>query len=153
MTKAATYNQWCIEPGVDFRANLRRTDKSLPKIDNPNYDSNCPVSIDNPRQITAPKDLTGYAAKMDIRAEEDFTSDLIVSLEDGSGITLGSPDPADGTIEIFIDNTVTDDAAFTSRINRDVYYSLALKPAGGDIQPILRGRIKIVDSITDYTGF
>jgi hypothetical protein len=153
MTKAATYNQWCIEPGADFRVNLRRTDKSLPKIANPNYDSDCPPSVDNPLQITAPKDLTGYTAKMDIRADEDVASTLLISLETGSGITIGSPDPADGTIEIFIDNTVTIGTEFLDRVNNDVYYALALKPSGGDIQPILRGRIRIADPVTDYSGF
>jgi hypothetical protein len=152
-TKAAIYNQWCIVTGVDFRKNLRRTDKSLPKIDNPNFNPDCPVSISNPRQITAPKDLTGYGAIMDIRAAEDYTSALLVTISDGLGITIGSPDPADGTIELFIDNTVTGAAPFTNYINQDVYFNLVLiPPASGDLQPILRGRIKVLDSITDLTG-
>ncbi len=150
--KAAIYNQWCITTGADFRKNLRYTDKSLDPIENPNFDEDCPVTASNQRLIAAPKDLTGYTAKMDIREREDVSSTLLISLTDTSGITIGSPNPTDGTIEIFIDNAVTNVTPFTDYKGEKVYYNLVLIESGGDVQPVLRGSIRILDSITDLTG-
>lgn len=150
--KAAEYNGWCIVIGQDFRQKFVVKDPSLPKVDNPDYDSDYPEDpITNPKQIFQPKDLTGYSAKMTIRQQNNLTSDELITLEVGSGITLGSPTPTDGTVELFIDSTVTDDAEFTGNVG-DNYYDFWLIPADPeDNQRLLFGIIEVVEPVTDVT--
>lgn len=151
--EAETYNRWKITIGLAFEANLRHTDKTLDKIENPNFDSSCPVSPSNPRTINAPKDLTGYGAIMDIRETAANDSTLLKTLSTtGGGITIGSPDPADGTIKLFIDNLDTADPSIADFARRDVHYCLVLIPPAGEAFAILEGTIYIAECPTDISG-
>ena len=119
MSAGKQYDGWIIVTGQDFRQKLVVRDASQPKISNP--DSSC-SNPSAPTRIFPPKDLTGWTAKMDIRATAAVSGTLIKSLVSGSGITLGTPDPADGTVELFIDSTETKAAPFTNYKGARVFY-------------------------------
>lgn len=85
-------------------------------------------------QAATPNDLTGYSARMDIRARESSES-AALSLTSGSGLTLGG---AAGTVVITI--TATQAAALTA--GRYVY-DLEVESAGGVVTTLLSGRIVV----------
>jgi len=141
---AVKYDGWEIVTGQDFRQKIILRDTTKPKIKNPNYSSCNP---DSKEYIYPPKDLTDCTGKMDIRVANDSTSELIISLETGAGMTFGSPDPIDGTIELFIDNTVT--AGFIPYKGR-VYFDLFFTPPSPqDNMRIIYGQILIIEAVTD----
>lgn len=151
--KAVEYNGWCIVLGQDFRQKFVVKDPSLPQVDNPDYDPDYPEDITNRKLIYQPKDLTGWDAKMTIRDAAGLSGNEIITLDTPAGatngITIGSVDPTDGTIELFIDNTVTEIAPFIDNVG-NVYYDLWLiPPTPQDNQRILFGTIEIVEPVTD----
>lgn len=144
MSKSAEFNSWCITVGVDFRQFMFIKDPTLPKVNNPYYD---PIKADAPnnrKTVYQPKDLTGYGAKMTIANQAGVA---LITLTESSGITImGSA----GRIELFIDNTVTKVSPFMEEAGSDAKYDLFLfPPSGGDIIPIIRGKIPILGTITD----
>jgi len=144
----AKYDGWCIVTGQDFRQIFFVKDPTLPKIPNPDYDPDYPQSDNNRKEIYQPKDLTGYAAKMDVRAGEDRASDLLVSLETGSGITIIG---VEGSVEVFIDNNVTNSDPILSAADTEAFYDIFLIPpvVTDDVQRIFGGEIKIKGSTTN----
>lgn len=140
------YNEWRIVTGQDFREIFHLKDPELPQVDNPDYDPKCVESPDNRKKLYQDKDLTGYSAKMDIR---DNSGTLIISLETGSGITLGQPNPEDGTVEIFIDNTVTKISPISDNIGKLKYDLFIIPPLPEDNKRILYGTIEVIAAITD----
>lgn len=151
VAKAIEFNGWCIVTGQDFREIISVKDPSLPKIPNPEFDPECEEDpIKNPKELFQPKDLTGFSSKMDIRTKEGHQlGTLIIALATGgNGIIIGSPNPTDGIVEIFIDNLVTKISPISENLG-DQFYDLFLIPSLGDNQRISFGKIKIVDATTD----
>ena len=84
--------------------------------------------------------LTGYTARMQVR-ETYSSASTIVSLTDGSGITLGG---AAGTIAILISATTT--AALTAPFSG--VYDLELVSAGGVVTRLLQGAATVTPEVT-----
>lgn len=84
--------------------------------------------------------LTGYSARMQVR-ETYSSSSTIVSLTNGSGITLGG---AAGTIAILISATTT--AALTAPFSG--VYDLELVSAGGVVTRLLQGAATVTPEVT-----
>jgi hypothetical protein len=84
--------------------------------------------------------LTGYSARMQVRETYSSTS-TIVSLTNGSGITLGG---AAGTIAILISATTT--AALTAPFSG--VYDLELVSAGGVVTRLLQGAATVSPEVT-----
>lgn len=84
--------------------------------------------------------LTGYTARMQVR-ETYSSSSTIVSLTNGSGITLGG---AAGTIAILISATTT--AALTAPFSG--VYDLELVSAGGVVTRLLQGAATVTPEVT-----
>lgn len=150
-------NDWCIVAGKDFRKVFFLEDLTLPQIENPLYDTTKPEcdQPNTPRLIFPPKDLTGWTGKMDIREGEGFDTPLIHSIETGGlGMTIGSVDPANGDVELFIDNNVTKTKAeILANVNKDTFFDLCLIPptVGEDLLTVFYGSIPIFKAVTDVT--
>ena len=146
-------NDWCITAGKDFRKIFFLDDLTLPQIDNPNFDPNKPQREDNPKLIFPPKDLTGWTGKMDIREGDGFDSDLVHTIETGGGgMTIGQPDPADGSVEVFIDNNTTKTKAeILAQVGKTPFFDLCLVPptAGEDLLTVFYGRIPVFKAVTN----
>lgn len=84
--------------------------------------------------------LTGYSARMQVRETYASTS-TVVSLTNGSGITLGG---AAGTIAISISATTT--AALTAPFSG--VYDLELVSAGGVVTRLLQGAATVTPEVT-----
>ena len=84
--------------------------------------------------------LTGYSARMQVR-ETYSSSSTVVSLTNGSGITLGG---AAGTIAILISATTT--AALTAPFSG--VYDLELVSAGGVVTRLLQGAATVTPEVT-----
>ena len=82
-------------------------------------------------------DLTGYTAKMEIRASAE--SAPIITLTNGSGITLGG---VLGTIDIQI--TATETGAFTAG---EYLYDLELT-SGATVTRLIEGKADVKEQIT-----
>ena len=84
--------------------------------------------------------LTGYTARMQVRA--DYDTDPIVSLTSatGGGITLGG---SAGTITVLISATVT--AALTAGT---YIYDLELESADGTVTRLLKGQATVDPEVT-----
>lgn len=135
-------DNWSIRTGQDFREVIIVRDTTLPKIDNPDYDSCDP---DSPKKIYPEKDLTGYNVKMDIREKADVSSAIVHSFEVGDGVTITG-----GAVELFIDNTVTKAPPITDFKGKTVYYDLYLvPPSPQDNMCIIFGSMQVIGSVTD----
>jgi len=152
--KTPEVNIWKIHTGEDFRRKFLVEDPTLPKIPNPNFDPECEEDpIKNPKELFQPKDLTGFTARMDIRTGDGAQFDLVKRLETGgSGITLGSPDPADGTVELFINNTETETSPIVDEIGKDLFFDFFLIPPApaDDNKRLFKGTIPVVESVTTF---
>ena len=84
--------------------------------------------------------LTGYTARMQVR-ETYSSASTVVSLTNGSGITLGG---AAGTIAILISATTT--AALTAPFSG--VYDLELVSAGGVVTRLLQGAATVTPEVT-----
>lgn len=84
--------------------------------------------------------LTGYSARMQVR-ETYSSASTVVSLTNGSGITLGG---ATGTIAILISATTT--AALTAPFSG--VYDLELVSAGGVVTRLLQGAATVTPEVT-----
>lgn len=147
MSVAKKYDGWSIVTGQDFREKFIVRDPTQAKIANPDYNSCDPNS---PKKIYPPKDLTGWTVKMDIRAAADVSSALVKALVTGAGITLGSPTPTDGTVELFIDSLETKAAPFTTYKGKNVYFDLFLIPPNpADNVRIIYGSMMVIGAVTD----
>lgn len=152
--KTAEINIWRIHTGEDFRRKFLVEDPTLPKIPNPNFDPECEEDpIKNPKELFQPKDLTGFTARMDIRVGDGASFELVIRLETGgNGITLGSPDPADGTVELFIDNAVTEAAPIIDNKGKTLFFDFFLIPPGpaDDNKRLFKGTIPVIESVTSF---
>lgn len=83
-------------------------------------------------------DLTSYTARMQIRLRKE-SEDILVSLTDGDGITLGS---TAGTISIEISSEDTAALTFRSGV-----YDLELV-SGGEVQRLLEGKVRVSAEVT-----
>lgn len=87
-----------------------------------------------------PIDLTGFtAAAMQVRSKKG-SSDKIVDLTLGAGITLGG---ALGTVTVVISSGVTATIDETEGV-----YDLELTSAGGDVTRLLEGKVTISNNVT-----
>jgi len=145
---------WKIRTGADFRRVFFLEDPSLPKIPNPNFDPECPEDeLLNPKEIFQPLDLTGATARMDMREGPLQSDALIKRLETGgSGITFGSPDPVDGSVEVFIDNTETESGNIFANKGKTAFTDFFLIPAipSEDRGPIFKMEIPIIETVTKF---
>jgi hypothetical protein len=85
----------------------------------------------------SPKDLSGYAAKLEIRANPG--GDLISSLTSGSGITINA---AAGEVVPLWSATVTGAFAFEKAVY-DCYVSKA-----GDVTYIIEGEVELIPRVS-----
>ena len=86
-----------------------------------------------------PVDLTGYTSRLQVR-ETHRASNTLVSLLDGSGITLGGKK---GTIQIIIP------AETTTQFHPENYvYDLELISPGGEVTRIVEGAFKVTPEVT-----
>ncbi len=83
--------------------------------------------------------LTGYTARLKVRPAID-SSTVLISLADGSGITLGG---AAGTITVSI--SATDTAALTAMLG---VYDLELISGSGAVTRLLQGNLIISNEVT-----
>lgn len=86
-----------------------------------------------------PVNLTGYSARLQVRETHDST-DYIVFLENGNGITLGA---SAGTIDILIADTITKDF-----ITGDHVYDLEVESSGGITDRLIEGRFNVTPEVT-----
>lgn len=144
---AKQYNGWQFVIGQNFNEFIILRDPSKPKIINPDWTKCQPIAG---RDIYPPFDLTGHTGRMDIRAEPSHTSQLLKTLSTGLGITFGSPNPVDGSVGFYIDDSEIKAAPFTDFIGKKVYYDFFLiNPAGNDPRKIIYGSIPVLDSVTN----
>lgn len=108
------------------------------------YNITCPQGATFDRTFTisvsnSPMNLTGYSAAMQVRETFDSSS-TVVSLTNGSGITLGG---TAGTIAVVISSTAS--AAIA-----DGYYSydLEITSGGGVKDRILQGKFVVTPEVT-----
>lgn len=92
---------------------------------------------------------TGWAARLDIRATKDETSELYLSLTSVAGITLSS----DGSKLIMsLVLTLTQTAALQQAVAADgmksAYYDLKLTKPDTTVEYLLRGKISLTARIT-----
>ena len=85
-----------------------------------------------------PVDLTGYQARLQVR-EFFYSSNPVLSLTDGAGISLGA---SAGTIGILIDASTT-----ASLISGDYVYDLELV-AGGTVTRLIEGKFVVTPEVT-----
>lgn len=86
-----------------------------------------------------PYNLTGYTAAFQIRASAADTGTPLLSLTDGSGITLGG---AAGTIDIDITN------AQNNFGQRTMVYDLILTDSLGSKHPLIKGTVTSKQKVT-----
>ncbi|MEN6621505.1 MAG: hypothetical protein ABFD50_08160 [Smithella sp.] len=85
-----------------------------------------------------PINLTGATAKMQFRPT--VNGDLVIDLSNGSGITLGG---ALGTIDMEIDNTVTDDLTAVSLV-----FDFFITWSTGKTDRLFYGQVDVIKRIT-----
>lgn len=86
-----------------------------------------------------PINLTGYAARMQVRASYDAAATAL-SLANGSGITLGG---AAGAI------TLSVPASTTTTVNPGTYvYDLELQSSGGEVTRLVEGTLEVTPEVT-----
>jgi hypothetical protein len=88
---------------------------------------------------TTPVNLTGYSARLQVRETHDST-DYIVFLTNGSGITLGG---SAGTIDIVIPDSTT-----TNFITGDHVYDLEVESSSGITDRLIEGRFNVTPEVT-----
>lgn len=88
-----------------------------------------------------PIDITGYTAIMRLRAENNNTSTLYLTLETGSGITIA--DAAAGEFEVTITDEQTTLFPFTQ-----AHYDMIVESPAGVKTKILKGVINVNPSIS-----
>ena len=86
------------------------------------------------------RNLTGYTARMKIRATKDSDT-VLLDLTMGSGLTI--PTPANG--EILISLTAAQTAAYTT-VN--AVYDLELVDGSGDVERLLQGTVTLSKEVT-----
>jgi hypothetical protein len=86
------------------------------------------------------RDLTGYAARMQIRASAEGGEQLAELTTENGGITLGDED---GTVELYISATDTDE--FTAG---DYVYDLELI-TGDDVYREMQGKFSVDSEVTE----
>lgn len=149
MSKAIEFNKWCIVTGEDFREFFFVKDPTLPKIPNPDYDPTKENKAGNRPDMFQAKDLTGITGKMQIRDSESRDGNLVADLETGSGLTFTN---ATGAVEIFIDNTVTNNSTFLALVGEKVYFDFFLIPPNPeDNLRTIYGSMKVEGTITDVS--
>lgn len=89
---------------------------------------------------TAPVDLTGYTARMQIRERITDDSPVIELTTENSRIILT---PAEGKIELHL----TDADTSTITIKKGVY-DLELVSPGGDVRRLVEGTVKVFPEVT-----
>jgi hypothetical protein len=96
-------------------------------------------------QFNAPVDLTGFSARMAIRARRGDTDviDMITSTDPRLGDTGIVIDTLDKIINLKLAATVTDDYTFKSAV-----YDLEMVSSGGDVYRILEGSITLSREVT-----
>jgi len=104
----------------------------------------CPQGSTFRRTLTykiddTPVNLTGYSARLQVRETHDST-DYIVFLENGNGITLGA---SAGTIDILIPDTTTQNF-----ITGDHVYDLEVESSGGITDRLIEGRFNVTPEVT-----
>jgi hypothetical protein len=104
----------------------------------------CPQGSTFRRTITykiddAPVNLNGYQGRLQVRESHDST-DYIVSLINGNGITMGG---SAGTIDILITDSVT-----SGFITGDHVYDLEIESSGGITDRIIEGRFNVTPEVT-----
>jgi len=108
------------------------------------YDITCWQGADYDKTFTATQDGTalnwsGYSARMQVREAADSTATLL-SLTDGSGITLGG---TAGTIAVAITN------AQSAAVSAGSYaYDLELISNGSAVTRLLQGAFNVVGNVT-----
>lgn len=97
---------------------------------------------------SAPIDLTGYTARMQVRRTVDETGDPIIELTtENGGITLGEPLPTDGVVLLEI--SAADSAALPATVSdRKWRYDLELVPAGGEVRRLVMGKFTVSLEVT-----
>ncbi len=146
---AKQYSGWEIVTGQDFREVFILRDPTQPQIQNPDWTPCQPVEG---KKIYPPYDLTLFNGKLDLRSGPNVTDALIKSLATGgAGMTFGQPDPVDGSVELFIDNTETKIAPFIDYKGKNIYYDFWLIPTtpGDDNIRVLFGTIPVIGNVTD----
>jgi hypothetical protein len=88
----------------------------------------------------APIDLTGYTARLQVRASAQSEDVLLELTSEDDEITLG--DEA-GTITLTMDPDATDALDFDR-----AYYDLELESSGGQVTRLLQGAFRIADQVT-----
>ena len=104
----------------------------------------CPQGSTFQRTVTykidnVPVNLTGYSGRLQVRETHDAT-DYIVSLINGSGITMGG---SAGTIGILIADDVT-----ANFITGDHVYDLEIESTNGTTTRLIEGRFNVTPEVT-----
>lgn len=87
-----------------------------------------------------PMDLTGYTARMQIRAEIDAATPLIELTTENARITIT---PLEGKVELLI--SAADTAALTFET---ATYDLELISAAGEVTRLVQGNVKLSREVT-----
>ena len=87
-------------------------------------------------------DLTNYSARMEVRPSYD-SSNVIVSLASGSGITLGG---TAGTINLLL--TASETAELDGTPSTQFLYDLELESSSGEVTRLIEGNFFIYPEVT-----
>lgn len=110
---------------------------------NPDYPANCADPSACPEFL--PWDLTGYTARMQVRKYvESATTIAELTTQNLSSfrITLGDPDPDDGTISLFIR------AEDTRQITSSGVYDIEIISPTNEVDRILQGEFVLSPEVT-----
>lgn len=88
----------------------------------------------------APLNLTGFTARMQIRASVEAADSLIELTTENSRITLT---PAQGRVDLLISATDTAGLTFESAV-----YDLEIVNAGGEVTRLVQGKVKLSREVT-----
>ena len=87
-----------------------------------------------------PVDLTGYSARLQVRAKIDDAEPLLSLTTENGGITLGT---TDGTIALYL--SATDSAAIDWKKG---LYDLELTAPNGDVTRLVAGSVEVSFEVT-----
>lgn len=88
---------------------------------------------------TAPVDLSGYHARMQVRRRQDASDTLIDLTTENGRITLGG---AAGTVRLYLT------PAETAAITQNGVYDLELVASGGAVERMVKGEFRLSREVT-----
>jgi hypothetical protein len=90
--------------------------------------------------VALPVDLTGYTARMQVRAEIESATVLLELTTENGGIVLGG---VTGAIDLFVDDVATAAISWEAGV-----YDIELISAAGDVRRLFSGSVTVSPEVT-----